>query len=89
MDHIVKRKGHKEKYEERKVYASVFAACKTLRMSDEEAEMIADMVAHETTEEFRKVKEVDAHTIHKFVAKTMKKYNADAAYMYDTHRDIF
>lgn len=88
MDHIVKRKGHKEKYDERKVYASVYAACLTLRMSDEEAELIAHMVSHEVSEEFRKDKEVSAHEIHKFVAKSLEKYNPDAAYMYDTHRDI-
>lgn len=89
MDHIVKRKGHIEVYDERKIYASVFAACMTLRMSDEEAELIAGMVAHEATEEFRKDKEVSAHVIHRFVAKALKKYNPDVAYMYDTHRDIF
>lgn len=88
MDHIVKRKGHKEKYEERKVYASVYAACLTLRMTDEQAELIAEMVSHETTQEFKKDKEVSAHEIHKFVAKALKKYDPDAAYMYDTHKDI-
>jgi transcriptional regulator NrdR family protein len=88
MEHLVKRNGHNEKYDERKVYGSVFAACKTLRMTDEEAELIAGMVSHETTEEFKNVKAVNAHTIHKFVASNMKKYHPDAAYMYDTHRDI-
>jgi transcriptional regulator NrdR family protein len=88
MDHIVKRKGHKEKYDERKVYASVFAACLVLRMTDDEAELIANMVAHEVTQEFKKVKEVNAHKIHEFTAKSLKKYNPSAAYIYDTHKDI-
>ncbi len=88
MEHIVKRKGHKESYDERKVYASVFAACMSLRMSDEEAELIANMVAHDVTEEFGKAQEVTAHSIHKFVSESLKKYDKDVAYMYNTHRDI-
>ncbi len=88
MEHIVKRKGHKERYDERKVYASVFAACMTLRMSDEESELISNMVAHEVTEGFKDAHEVSAHSIHKHVTESLKKYNKDVAYMYDTHRDI-
>lgn len=88
MEHIVKRKGHKERFDERKVYASVFAACMTLRMSDEEGEMIAHMVSHEVSDEFKTVHEVSSHSIHNFVVKSLKKYNSDVAYIYDTHRDI-
>lgn len=88
MEHIVKRKGHTEKYDERKVYASVYAACLVLRMSDEEAELIANLIAHDVSREFRKTHEVTAHAIHNFVVTELKKYNKDAAYIYDTHKDI-
>jgi transcriptional regulator NrdR family protein len=88
MDHIVKRKGHKEKFDERKIYASVFAACMVLRMKDEEAELIAHMVSDEVEKELKDVKEMDAHKIHKLVTQSLKKYNSDVAYIYDTHRDI-
>ena len=88
MEHIVKRKGHKERFDERKVYASVFAACMALRMSDEEGEVIANLVSHEVAEEYKTVHEVSAHTIHNFVTKSLRKYNSDVAYIYDTHRDI-
>lgn len=88
MEHIVKRKGHKERFDERKVYASVFAACMSLRMSDEEAELIAHMVTKEVTDEFEEVHEVSAHSIHKFVTNSLKKYNKDVAFMYETHKDI-
>ena len=49
MTHIVKRKGHKEEYDERKVYASIFAACKNVHLNDSEAEFLADKVAKEIT----------------------------------------
>ncbi len=88
MSHIVKRKGHKEGFDERKIFASVFAACLVLRMTDKEAELIANTVAKEVTDSFKNIPELTAHTIHKAVAESLKKYNPDAAYMYDTHRDI-
>lgn len=88
MTNTVKRKGYTEIFDERKIYASVYAACLSLRMKDEEAELIAHMVSHETVEEFKKEHEVSAHTIHRFVAKSLEKYNSDAAYLYDTHKDI-
>jgi len=46
------------------------------------------MVSHEVAEEFGKEHEVSAHAIHKFVAKALEKYNADVAYMYESHKDI-
>ena len=86
--HIVKRKGHKEPFDARKIYASVFAACMVLRMGDEESELIAHMVSDEVEKELKDVKEIDAHSIHKQVTKSLRKYNADAAFIYDTHKDI-
>ncbi len=88
MDHIVKRKGHKEKFDARKIYASVFAACMVLRMKDEEAELIAHMVSDEVEKELKDLKQMEAHKIHKLVTKNLGKYNPNAAYIYDTHRDI-
>lgn len=88
MEHIVKRKGHKERFDERKVYASIFAACMSLRMSDGEAELVSQKVTDEVVSEFKDVHEVSAHSIHEFVSNSLKNYNKDVAYMYDTHKDI-
>ncbi len=89
MTNIVKRKGHIEEFDERKIYASVFAACMVLRMTDEESEVTADMVTHEVLDTLKNEKEVQAHRIHVEVVKILKKYNPDVAYMYDTHKDIY
>ncbi|HVF68963.1 MAG TPA: ATP cone domain-containing protein [Xanthomonadales bacterium] len=88
MKHIVKRKGHTESFDARKIYASVFASCLVLRMKDEEAELIAHMVSDEVEKALKDVKQIEAHKIHKLVTQSLKKYNADASYIYDTHRDI-
>lgn len=88
MNHIVKRKGHKEAFDERKLYASVYAACITLRVSDEEAETIAQMVTDEVKTEIKDAKEVTSDKLHTEAAKSLKKFHPDAAYMYKTHKDL-
>ena len=42
--HIVKRGGHEEHFDERKVYASCFAACLNVHMNKIEAEECAEKV---------------------------------------------
>jgi transcriptional regulator NrdR family protein len=88
MNHIVKRKGHKEAFDEKKLYASVYAACMTLRMENEEAETIAQMVTDEVKTEIKDEKEVTSDALQKAAAKCLTKYHPDAAYLYKTHRDV-
>ncbi len=88
MNHIVKRKGHNEPFDERKLYASIYAACLSLRVSDEEAETIAHMVTGDVKNEIKDEKEVSAHMLHTEVEKSLKKYHPDAAYLYKTHKDL-
>lgn len=88
MSQIVKRKGHKEAFDERKLYASVFAACMTLRMSDEEAETISHMVTDDVKKVIAKKKELTSHILQAEAEKSLKKYHPEAAYMYSTHKDL-
>lgn len=88
MIHIVKRKGHKEEFDERKVYASAYAACLNVHLNEEEAEKIASKVSGEVREWIKKKREVSSQDIFDFVIKSLKKYNEHAAFMYETHRDI-
>ena len=88
MTHIVKRKGHTEKFDERKLYASVYASCVALRMSDEEAESISHMVTDDVKKAIAKKNEVTAHVIHIEAGDSLRKYHPDAAYLYSTHKDL-
>ncbi len=88
LQRIVKRKGHTEYFDARKIYASVFSACMCLRMHDSEAELIADMVSHEVENMVKDKAEVSTQVLHKLVAETLIKYQPDAGYMYDTHREV-
>lgn len=88
MKQIVKRKGHSEEFDERKLYASVYAALLSLRMTDEEAEAISHMVVIDVTAVIKEKKEVSSHILHQEAAKSLKKYHPDAAYLYSTHKDL-
>ncbi len=86
--HIVKRKGHLEKFDEKKAYASVYFACRSSHLGEQEAEKIAQKVLQSLTKEMAPQKEVSSDWIFSFISKEMEKHNKDAAYMYRTHRDI-
>jgi len=85
---IVKRKGHTEEFDERKVYASCYAACLSSHVEHTAAEKICEKVAKEVKTWARKRKSADSSEIFEKVIAAMKKYNEDAAFMYETHRDI-
>ena len=87
--HVVKRKtGHQELYDERKVYASVYAACKNAHLSDQEAESIADNVTKDVNDWVKGKAEVDYKQIFEQVTKSLAKQNEDASFLYETHMDV-
>ena len=85
---IVKRKGHAEEFDERKVYASCYAACLSSHVEHNAAEKICEKVSKEIKTWATKRKYADSSEIFKRVIAAMKKHNKDAAFMYETHRDI-
>jgi len=85
---IVKRKGRIESFDERKVYASCYSACLSSHMRHMEAESICDKVTIEIKSWARKRKNINSSVIFNKIIVAIKKYNKDAAFMYETHRDI-
>ncbi len=86
---IVKRMpGHTEPYDERKVYASVYAACLSVRTPAGEAELTADCVCRALLPWVNSKTEVTSLDIRHQASTHLKVYNPDAAYMYRRHRII-
>lgn len=85
---IVKRAGHTEVYDERKVYGSCFFACRNAHLSQEEAEEICNKVSLEITKWVKSKKFVSSNDIFKLLTEELKKHNEDASFLYETHRDI-
>ena len=86
--HIVKRKGHTEEYDERKVYASSHAAVLNVHETQKVAEDIAEKVSKDVSNWIKDKKEVNSSQIFDEVTKSLAKYNKDASFMYNTHRDV-
>lgn len=88
MRHIVKRAGHNETYDSKKVYASVFAACLAVRSQANDAELIAGEVTKDVDRWVSDKQQISSHQIAQEAARSLRLYNADAAYLYEHHRDI-
>jgi transcriptional regulator NrdR family protein len=88
MKHIVKRAGHTEEYDERKLYASIYASCLSVRETAPTAEMVAGKVCKDVNNWLDKKTEVTSHDIRLNAAKHLDVYNPDAAWIYKHHRNI-
>ena len=86
--HLVKREGHIHVFDERKVYASCYAACLSAHVPHTQAEKICENVAKEIKKWVKNKKTVTSGQIFRETGKIIKKYHKDAAFMYSTHRDI-
>jgi transcriptional regulator NrdR family protein len=89
MQHIVKRKGHTEPYDQKKVYAAVFSACQSVREPAGSAELVADKVMHDVNSWIITKHEVTANDIRRQAAKHLEAYNQDAAHMLLHHRVVW
>ena len=85
---IVKRKGHTELYDERKVYGSCYFACRNAHLGEQESEAICNKAVPAITRLVAKKKIVSSDEIFKRIIQELKKHNEDAAFLYETHRDI-
>lgn len=85
---IVKRKGHSEIYDERKIFGSCFFACKNAHLSDNEAEAISENVAAKVTKWIKGRGVVSSNEIFRFMVNELKNHNEDVSFLYETHRDI-
>jgi transcriptional regulator NrdR family protein len=89
MQHIVKRAGHSEPYDERKLYASIFSACQSVREPEGSAELIADKVVKDVNEWIGKKHEITSNDIRHVASRHLQAYHPNAAYMYAHHRIIW
>ncbi|MBI2086298.1 hypothetical protein HYT74_03070 [Candidatus Daviesbacteria bacterium] len=88
MTHIIKRQGRKQEFDERKLYASIYAACLSTHVDKQEAEVTANLVVREIRKWMEKKQEVSSDEIFKQASEELMSLNKEAAFMYTTHRDI-
>ncbi len=84
---IVKRlPGHREEYDERKLYASIYASCLAVRCPVGSAEITAERVCSLVRAWLDTKHEVTAADIRRIAASHLDLYHPDAAYLYKHHR---
>jgi len=88
MKHIVKRKGREEHFDERKIYASCYAACLGTQMKHKQAETICEKVCKDMKVWVNDKAEINSTQIFRQMVKAIGKYSKEAAFLYETHRDI-
>jgi transcriptional regulator NrdR family protein len=85
---VVKRAGTKEVFDDHKVYASVYEACISAKVPKRDAEKICDRVTKEIKKWLKGREEIDSSVIFKKVAELLEELNKEAAFAYETHRNI-
>lgn len=88
MTTIIKRRGHKQEFDERKLYASIFAACLSAHVKHEEAESVANLVCREVKKWLGEKEEVTSDQIFKKAGEELSHLNKNVSFMYLTHRDV-
>lgn len=85
--HVIKKKGHMEVFQDKKVFTAVYEACLNAHLSKQKANEIAKKV---TTELKKRIKSKDVRSdfIFRNIIEILKKYDKDAAFLYETHRDV-
>ena len=89
MKHIVKRQQHTEAYDAKKLYASVYAACLSVREHPGSAEVIAAQVVKDVESWLEKKHEVTSNDIRRQAHTHLQVINPDAAHIYLHHRVIW
>ena len=86
MQHIIKREGHKEKYDQRKTYASVYAAALNCHYSDIKSEKIAKSATIKINSWIRNKKLVYSEELREQILKIIT--DRDVELMYRHHYDL-
>jgi transcriptional regulator NrdR family protein len=85
MSIIVKRGRHKEKFDEKKTYGSVYAACASAHYGERRCERTAEEITKKIKHFLKNKKEVKSRDIRAKVMDELKKKNKELAFFYKEH----
>ena len=82
---IVKRKGHKERFDEKKAYASIYAACASADYSEQSCERMAKEITRKIERQVVGKKEIASTLLRKKIENELKKKSKELAFYYEQH----
>jgi transcriptional regulator NrdR family protein len=86
--HVIKKDGRKERFDERKLYATCYYPCIAANLTREEAEHTCLQAVSAVRKLARGKSHVKSQMIFKTVLRVLKKHDKKAAFLYENHRDI-
>jgi transcriptional regulator NrdR family protein len=88
MVSVVKRRGKTEKFDDQKLFNSVFSACRECELDERESKIIANSTVESLRTHFKNVEEINSTEIFGAVIEILAKEHEAVAFMYQTHRDM-
>ncbi len=85
MSIIIKRRGHKEKFDEKKVYGSVYSACSSAHYSEEECEKTSQEMTKKIKAFLKNKKQIQTEEIGKKIETELKNKDEELAFFYEQH----
>ncbi len=85
---VIKRDGREQSFNKKKVYQSVYESCLNAHHNKNNAANMSKKVVNDLIKELKGVKIIKTNEIFKFVSTLLEKYDKDAAFLYETHRDL-
>jgi transcriptional regulator NrdR family protein len=85
MKHVIKRAGHTEAFDRKKLYNSIYATCLAVNEPLNLAKSNAQKVTDNTEKWLENKAEITVHDIRAFAGKDLGKINHHAAYLYLHH----
>ena len=82
---IVKRRGHRENFDERKLYASIYGATEAAFCDEASCERLAGDVTEKVKGWLKGKKSVDSSEIHERVRAELDTRNEEISFFYDRH----
>jgi transcriptional regulator NrdR family protein len=82
---IVKRKGHTEDFDERKVYGSVYAACASAHYDEHKCEKISEKITGIIKKFIITGKIVPSSEIRRKIEKELGRIDKELAFFYEHH----
>lgn len=85
---IIKRDGGIERYDEKKVYASVFESCINAHISKKKSYEIARKITNNVNKKMKRITKINSNVLFLYIANILRKHSEDAAFLFATHRDV-
>ncbi len=80
---VVKRKGKLQAFDGRKLFASVYHACRDVHMEEEAAEVLAEKVLARVEAGIAGKEKVDSMELFQMVIRELSSLNGEAGYRYE------